>query len=109
MTIRTEFISKESPNQLPDEDEATAALEKAHTHLPVTQGSQFLLNAAVALLTASESTGLTDVIDCVEKILKLRDVVAEVGRPHLLLRLFFRLNDTSRFIHMQRLRGWCYH
>ena len=72
--IRTEFISpeqlnnKDSRNQLPDEDAVTAAVEKARTHLPATQDSHLLPTAAEALLTASESAGLADVIDCVEKI-----------------------------------------
>ena len=97
MTIRTEFISleqlnnKESPNQLPDEDAVAAAVEEAHTRLPATQDSQLLTTAAEALLTASEpaGVGLTNVIGYVEKILNIGDVVAEVGRPHLLLRLSF--------------------
>ena len=88
MTIRTEFISleqlnKESRSQLPDENAVTAAVEEARTHLPATQDLQLLPTAAEALLTASKSAGLRNVIDCVEKILKFGDAVAEVGRPYL--------------------------
>ena len=90
MTIRTEFISleqlnnKESRNDLPDEDAVAAAVEEARTHLPATENSQLLTTAAEAILTASEPAGLANVIDYVEKILKIGDVVAEVGRPYLL-------------------------
>jgi hypothetical protein len=90
LTIRTEFISleqldsKESRNQLPNEDAVTAAVEEARTHLPTTQDSQLLPTVAGALLTAPESTKLADVIVCFEKILIIGDAVAEVGRPYLL-------------------------
>ncbi|KAF8798279.1 WD40 repeat-like protein [Phlegmacium glaucopus] len=83
LTIRTEFISleqlnKESCNKLPNEAAVAAAVEEACTHLPATQDSQLLPTAAEALVTASESAGLADVIDYVEKILKIGDAVAEV-------------------------------
>jgi hypothetical protein len=111
LTIRTEFISleqlnnEESPNQLPDQVAVTAAVEEARTHLPATQGSQFLPNAAGALLTASESTGLADVIDCVAKILNLGDVVAEVGRPHLLSSLIL-LTQRHFQVHPYAKAAW---
>ncbi|KDR74367.1 hypothetical protein GALMADRAFT_141414 [Galerina marginata CBS 339.88] len=80
LTIRTEFISlnnEESRVKLPDEDDAADALEKAHTRLAAPHDSQLLPTMSEALVTVSESDGLADVIDCVEKILEIGDAVAE--------------------------------
>ncbi|KAJ7584026.1 hypothetical protein C8J56DRAFT_952444 [Mycena floridula] len=81
LTISTEFLplnTTEPTKLLPDEDAVADAVESASKTLQTPSSSSFGTTLVDTVTSSATSTALPAVIGCVEKAIKLGDVLAEV-------------------------------